>query len=389
MAESQKQKNIFRKRLLSVIGNDRDLLAMADVKLMTSNKHTKNWLYSDLKGNLCFVLDHSKGARFLILFDSKSLLCLFNMELYKNFDKYYHDLSESFQCFEISGGSFIGFKFEDLQQAKSFSTVVRKFDDNFTTSLIEHSNFKKKENDKKQKFTKYCDIIKKKGTDIFPSLKNYDEQYMEEDGLDINIPKELNILKFIAYDNDKKVFHLEKTAPKFVKNMFKNSGLRKSDLKDTGLMLYFIKKIIEEYEKLALVQAIYDNKTQEQDQVFNARSLIRNILKTNSGPDKYVEPLRKIYTNIDPEMNIKHNNIAFRNTMQYEPIDLLKEVGNQKTIVEDSKIKTTTVPSVIPKVPSVPTKGGIPAVPAVPKVPGVPKIPTNLVSISPISLLTF
>ena len=119
MAETQKGK-IFRKRLLSVIGSDRDLLAMADVKLFSANQK-KSWLYSDLKGSLCFVLDHTVGARYLIIFDSTSLQRLFNMELYKNFDKNYTQLSENFQCFEVSNGCYIGFKFEDVQEAKNLS----------------------------------------------------------------------------------------------------------------------------------------------------------------------------------------------------------------------------------------------------------------------------
>jgi len=403
-AQKEKQAKIFKKRLLSVIGNDRDLLAMADVKLLTANRNSQTWLYSDLKGSLCFVLDHTIGARYLILFDSRSLIRLFNMELYKNFDKNYTKLTDNFQCFEISGGSFIGFKFEDIQEAKSFFIIVKKFDDSLTTMQLEGQNFKKKQNDKKIIFNKYCEIIKKKSEEQFVNLKKFGEDYIE-DGMEIHMPKNLNIVNFLMYDKDKKAFHVEKTAPKFVRNMFKNVGLKKSDLKHASIMLYFIKRIIEEYQKFDLVKASNDCNIDDQDQYLSVRNLVQNIIKTNTGENKYIPRNRvenKSIVPIKPKVNASDMDLISINPKLIENANLIKKDNTQdfrKTVVvpdssqHQNKIENNTkVPQIpsVPKIPTVPStvpkipvktdnKTGIPNIPVVPSV-GIPQIPKNLVN---------
>ena len=174
MSMSKHNKNIFRKRLLTIIDSSQDILATADVKLFTANNISNTWLYSDLKGHLCFVLDHTLEAAFLILYDMKNLSRLFSIELYKHFNEYYAILSEKFHCFEVNNGCFIGFKFDDIKEAKSFGTI-KKFDNNLLSILLQNSNFQKVHLDKLSTICKYCSLIKKKFQKKLPTMKNYSE----------------------------------------------------------------------------------------------------------------------------------------------------------------------------------------------------------------------
>lgn len=397
---NEKQKIRFRKRLLSVIGNDRDLLAMGDAKLYTTHKNSNKWLYSDLKGSICFVFDYKAGTRYLYLFDNTSLERLFMMELYKNFDKYYNALTDLFHCFEVGGGGYIGIKFEDEQLAKSFLVTIKKFNDMLTQTLIESSINKKKDSDKRGVFAKNCKMIKSKYLKIFDKLGKYDDNYVE-DGMEVHLPKSMNILYYIAYDVNGKKFHLEKNLPKFIKNFFKNVGFnKKKDLKDSSLMLYFIKKIIEEDGKYNVLKIKQGDDDENQDEkILQAETLIYNIIKTNTGNNKYI-PKERIQgsdqvvkkekkrnsdmdlVEIDPKLleNLPKKN---ENDDKYRQTFMISESGKQR--VPTLKDKTQPLPKtnipVIPSVPIVQNKpSGIPNIPT-PPIGGIPKPPPNLVRI--------
>jgi len=248
---------IFRKRLLSVIGGDRDVLATAGIKLFTANNITNTWLYSDLQGHLCFILDHKIGAAFLILFDDISFNQLYVMELYKDFNKYYTSMTDLFHCFEVSNGCFIGFKFDEIKEAQSF-LMIKKFDDNLIKMLLLNSNFKKIALDKPNAFIKNCGLLKNKfnAKHIVKSINIKFNKELENcmnslnctNNMTIAMPKNLNVVNFIEFNKDTIEFRIKNHAPLFIKTMFRNAGLKKSDLKNTNIMLYFIKHIIE-YEK--------------------------------------------------------------------------------------------------------------------------------------------
>jgi len=87
---------IFRKKLLSFLSNDSELLAMAQVKLMTTNKKFNFWLYSDLEGIICLILNYKEKAPYLALYNFKTIVKLFEIELYKDFSINYQNLAGMF-----------------------------------------------------------------------------------------------------------------------------------------------------------------------------------------------------------------------------------------------------------------------------------------------------
>jgi hypothetical protein len=228
-----------RRKILSILGHDRELIQICFAGLYTTNKEAEKWLFSDLEGLLCFVLDYQLRTRYFIMFDSNSFEKLFSFELYNNFSTYYHTPLEDFHCFE-AGNGFIGFKFNDQKEASTFSLVVKKFEDNFVKMLFENQSLNRntKKEDKK-KFHEDCALIKEK----FQAKNSFDENYIE-DGLEICKPKYFDLLNNITFDREKKEFKMGHIPPEF-KKLFKNIGIKKSDFKNTQLALNIFKHFIE------------------------------------------------------------------------------------------------------------------------------------------------
>lgn len=77
-----------RMKILSILPPNVELAAKANAKLFTSNVEGKVWLYSDLEGIMCFLLDYQNKCTKLALFDVYSFEKLFEYELYKDFSPF-------------------------------------------------------------------------------------------------------------------------------------------------------------------------------------------------------------------------------------------------------------------------------------------------------------
>ncbi len=164
-----------RRKILSILGPERDLIKISFVGIYTTNKDGEKWLFSDLEGLLCFVLDYSMKTRYFIMFDADSFEKLFSFELYINFSNFYHTPLEEFHCFEVVNG-FIGLRFNEINEANMFSLVVKKFDDNFVKMLFESHTKANIKKDNKKKFLEDCALLKEK----FEAKNTYDENYIED-----------------------------------------------------------------------------------------------------------------------------------------------------------------------------------------------------------------
>ena len=69
-----------RMKILSILPPNVELAAKANAKLFTSNVEGKVWLYSDLEGIMCFLLDYQNKCTKLALFDVYSFEKLFEYE---------------------------------------------------------------------------------------------------------------------------------------------------------------------------------------------------------------------------------------------------------------------------------------------------------------------
>ena len=205
-----------RKRLLAILGENRELISLAHGKLYTSAKGSKEWLYSDLDGFLCFVLDKQENARYLILYDTDNYEKLFFFELYKNFNKYYKVLKELYHCFEMNNG-FIMIQFTNLESAKKFSeTIINPLEDKKLILSFVKNNLNDTITMLKRKFSK--EIINKD--------KNYDESFFKEEGIEISMPRHFEFLNNINYNSEKQQFVLGDIGEDLI-NIFRQLGVKK------------------------------------------------------------------------------------------------------------------------------------------------------------------
>lgn len=399
-----------RRKILAILGTSRDLIKLTLAKIYTSDKNGENWLFSDLDGFLCFILDHNLKTRFFVMFDFDTYEKLFQFELYNDFSNAFQPLSDDFYCFEYAQ-SFIGFKFCDSKEANMFQLVVSKFNENFVNMLFESSSKTKKLLNKQENVHLYCEILKEK----FSGGKKLDETYIE-DGLEICKSRYFELMNNISYDRDKKEFIIGK-IPEQLKSMFKDCGLKKSDFKNTQFALnifkHFIQTIdaIDSNKKLVIDEKVFTNgiknnfsgilknKDGESDNTGGNRSKMNTIISSNSQESYttestnseikkvvYFEKAEKLTSDI--KLIEKVENISLieeTNSLEIQKIDLkIKESNIPDSeihkISEDSKISNLTnnipcqnLPN-IPLVPNIPKIANIPNIPKVPQIPTVPKV---------------
>jgi hypothetical protein len=228
-----------RRKILTILGPDIELIQVAFGGLYTTNKSAEKWLFSELEGLICFVLNYQMKTRYFILFDAETYEKLFSFELYNNFSSFYRIALDDFHYFE-GGNGFIGFKFNDAKEAATFSVVIQKFEDNFTKMLFDNqSSHRKSKREDRKRFIDDCLTLKEK----FQSKNAYDDNYLE-DGLEIHKPKYFDLLNNITFDRDKNEFKIGHISPEF-KKLFRNIGIRKSDLRNPEFAVNIVKHFIE------------------------------------------------------------------------------------------------------------------------------------------------
>ena len=247
--ENTYQNSVTQKKILATLEPGLDLtLISSNVKLYTSNQEGKNWLYSDLEGLLCFILDYNVKTKYLVLYNSFSFEKIFQYELYKDFQNYFKSLAPEFRCFEVDSG-FIGLQFDKKTEAEKANLIISKFKDSLTDNLFNSNPMIKNESSKERiKEIKgdpnnpedegYYGILKKK----FQVGKNYTEEYIESN-IQINKPRNFELLKPVSYNSDKKQFEIGEIKEE-LKDLFIDIGIRKKDFQDTNYAFTIIKQII-------------------------------------------------------------------------------------------------------------------------------------------------
>lgn len=230
---------IERRRLLAILGENKELAALACSKIFTASKDCCEWLDSDLEGFLCFVIDHSDNSRYLVLYETTSYEKLFQVELYVEFHKYYTVQTDTFHSFELSNG-IVGLKFENGGEALRFADSIKKMTDDKKILL-----------NRKDKYKKSKDIIEllvKKFSTFLPK-KNLKNEFFGDEGMDICKPKHFSLLTNISFDKSKQRFIMG-DIPQDLKRLFKLIGIKKSDFKDTEFALNIFKILIQAFECL-------------------------------------------------------------------------------------------------------------------------------------------
>lgn len=232
---------IERKRLLAILGPNRELYCLTCAKVYTSGKEGDNWLDSDLEGFLCFYIDRVDKTRYFTLYEAETYDKLFNVELYTGFEKYYKVLSDNFHCLEMNHG-FIGYKFENIFEASKFVENVQKISQDKALPLISKAKF--------DKGKEIINILKKKYGAILSKTKGIlKDEYFGDDGMEICKPRHFALFNNFVYEYKIQQFVIG-DIPSDLKKLFKILGLKKSDFKDTGYALYIFKILIQAFETL-------------------------------------------------------------------------------------------------------------------------------------------
>jgi hypothetical protein len=235
-----------RRRILSILGDTKFLLEMVSAKLYTSGKDGSSWLYSDIEGFLCYVIDFAEKCILFIIFDFFTLEKIFQFELYDDFCTYYTVLWKNFHCFETNNG-FIGLKFSDFIESSNFILRVKKLDKNAIAQLFKKPLINRRK-DIYKKGIEYITEIKQNllNTKLFSVKSNISDM---DDGIEIRKPCYYEIVNNISYDPKNKGFALNNMSQD-IKNLFKMVGVKKKDFKNEALALSIFKNIVMIYDTL-------------------------------------------------------------------------------------------------------------------------------------------
>ena len=234
-----KIKDLTKKKILSIIPDKLDLYGeIYNAKLYSCDKEGKNWLYSDVEGFCCLLINEQIRTIYLTIFDPFSYEKLFQYEIYNNFHKYFENLAPDFRSFEIDSG-FLGIKFETEEEATGFESVIKRLsgfkDDLFGKPTKKNDNTKLNE----EKIKNYCNILKEK----FCSGDKYDEKY-SEDGTIIYKHNNLKSLLNVSCNLETKQFTFGKISEE-LKEIFLSLGIKKKDLeRDSEFAYTIVKKVL-------------------------------------------------------------------------------------------------------------------------------------------------
>ena len=182
--------------LMSVISQEKNITLVNSfnniplVKLYTANITDENFIYSKLKGALCFFVnkDQNKNLFYLKIYDIQNYSIVFNMELKKEQIKYFIQYSDDFYFMQLRE-SLIGFKFKSKLDGKNFHNILKeeqKFEvlaQNEKSKTIKPKEISKtisKVNDSiKLKLKEKFQVVQKKGDGGFFSKKEENFKIMK------------------------------------------------------------------------------------------------------------------------------------------------------------------------------------------------------------------
>ena len=361
--ESTNKLNFVKQKIISsLLMSNYDLISICFARVYTASAYNNpSWLYTELEGALCLVVDYSrKSARFL-MFDLLTLEITFESEFYKNFNVFYTCSSDTFQCFEVSGG-FIGFSIPEKSAARTFHKAV--------TSLTDHAISKKLKENKivppneiKNNSAKILNLLKKK----------LSEEYFFKDSLLCNKKIEFDayqiekLFEMIEYDSNSMSFMVNGNSKEIEELMSKVSAVKYTE--KVGFMVS---------DKKAYAMEIYNNmmnsNKKEKENETKKLSVIENIKvcvvkEVESKKDAKQSEIKKNEDKPAQKIEIKKTNT--NNTKNVPPVP--------KGIPPVPK----GVPAVTKGVPAVPK--GVPAVPkGIPPVPkGIPPVPKGIPAVKP------
>ncbi|CAG9316024.1 unnamed protein product [Blepharisma stoltei] len=204
------------KELNEKIAGTCTLIATASAKLYANDGKNQSWRDSGLYGAICLIIDRILQTTLMRMYDLNTFDLIFETELYYDFFNFYDQLSQSFFCFPIPGGQ-IGIYFCSPNEAESFKQKIRSFSPKPENQKFEDS---KSKNTKKSK-----------------------KQQNEEENFEISQPYAVQLMGRVIWDSTNKCFNLDQLSQD-LKRIFKNAGIRKSELRDSRTAAVIMEEIV-------------------------------------------------------------------------------------------------------------------------------------------------
>lgn len=378
---------LTRKKIHSILGQSKQIICMADVRIYTTSKESENnpnnnnenpitdeWLYSNIEGNLCYVLDSQKKTRYLRLYEPITFQLLFHMDVYENFSNFYTTIENNFHCFEFNN-IFIGLYFLDASQANNFSLMTKKLNDMIVQIMLESENKEKESRaQKKSRFIENINMLKKK----FKSEEKYSDDYCE-DIMEINKPLFYDLLSFMHYNREKKEFEVG-NVPKEFKNLFKTIGIKKHQLKKADTTLSFFKYFIQSFDLINTknqrkVSNLSDSSDEE---ILNESENYNNDRKNTTFLNHLTKNKKEEFKNNKALNPNKPNNQNNNNIPSIPSIPAIPVVPGIPSSANNTSIPTAPIPSA-PKM-DIPAPPKI-NIPPVGEIPSAPKVIINFLKI--------
>ena len=273
------------------------------VKLYTANLVDENFIYSKIKGALCFFInkDQNKNLFYLKIYDIQNYSIVFNMELKKEQLKFFTQYSDDFYFMQLRE-SLIGFKFKSKLDGKNFHNILKEepkkdiLEQNEKSKTIKPKEISKtiiKVNDAiKLKLKEKFQIVQKKGGGLFSKKEdNFNTMKINDkkgEYLDLSmIPKIYFFLKNVEISDllCKMIIFPDKQLPKILCQKYVLKYDNSFDFNSKTAPLKIIEKdflnILNKkvYINLMVNNMINDMKMHERLDIFKKEHIKRNKKK--------------------------------------------------------------------------------------------------------------
>ena len=184
--------------LMSVISQEKNITLVNSfhniplVKLYTANINDENFIYSKIKGALCFFVKKEQNSEifYLKIYDIQNFSIVFNMELKKEQLQFFIQYSDDFYFMQLRE-SLIGFKFKSKLDGKNFHSILNEkpkieiLEQNEKSKIIKSKEIIKtinKVNDSiKLKLKEKFQFVQKKGGGLFSKkVDNFDNMKIND-----------------------------------------------------------------------------------------------------------------------------------------------------------------------------------------------------------------
>jgi len=312
----------------SILLTNYHLIEMVYAKVYTANKTGKDWLYSDIAGNLCLVIDYNRGAARLMMFEIHNYQIVFETELYKKFDNAYTKGDDTFHYFEISGG-FIGFYIKDKANASTFYDIIKSLSDDKIQKLV-----KGKKNIYSNEIKSHAEVIKNMIKHKITEEYFFKKTELNESEIRLTGRKIERMLGLIEWDKKDKLFRMKGNSYEMMR------------------LIQSVQKVKQVDNRKMHVDDIREYAKQLSISIVNSQKNLKKI--PNKQPQPQLSEVKKVPINL-----VEQKKPDYVKPEMFKTKEVVKPKEVVKEVVKEVPKTNKGAPSKVPPLP----KGAVPPVP--------------------------